>query len=402
MQQFTNGAANLTYLLHFGDRAVVLRRPPSGTIAPGAHDMKREWRVLSRLWRRFDRAPRAHLFCDDHAIAGADCFVMEHRPGVVIRGEIPAPMARHADVARRASFALVDAMAELHLLDPDRAELGDLGKPAGFVARQVNGWRKRWELAEARSSPDLRGVMAAIGARLERAVPAPQRASIVHNDLKLDNCAFDPADPDRASAIFDWDMTTLGDPLVDLGTLLNYWPDPADPPDVRRGSHDGMRHMGLPARAEITARYVARTGPRPGAHPLVRGVRPVEDGGGGAATAQSVARRRVGRSPPRAHRRIRPRAGRVGDRAARPVTWGARDGPPSPRAPRPGGAVPLRDGRSSHRGHCAGSPAAARRTFCPVLRLRTSARSGFPIFFPMNTVGIRVATGASLSVGGRR
>ena len=260
VQQFTNGSANLTYLLRFGDRAVVLRRPPSGTIAPGAHDMKREWRVLSRLWRRFDRAPRAHLFCDDHAIAGADFFVMEHRPGLVIRGEIPVPMARHADVARRASFALVDAMAELHLLDPDRAELGDIGKPAGFVARQVSGWRKRWELAEARSRPDVRAAMAAVGARLERAMPAPQRASIVHNDLKLDNCAFDPADPDRVSAIFDWDMTTLGDPLVDLGTLLNYWPDPGDAPDAWRGSHDGMRRMGLPTRGEITARYVAATG----------------------------------------------------------------------------------------------------------------------------------------------
>ena len=260
VQQFTNGAANLTYLLRFGDRELVLRRPPSGTIAPGAHDMKREWRVLSRLWRHFDRAPRAFLFCDDHAIAGADFFVMEHRPGVVIRGEIPAALTAHADVARRMSFALIDAIAELHGLDPKDADVADIGKPIGFVARQVSGWRKRWELAEARSSKDARGEMTAIGARLERAVPAPQRASIVHNDLKLDNCAFDPRDPDRVSSIFDWDMTTLGDPLVDLGTLLNYWPDPADAPDVRRGSHDGMRSMGLPARAEITARYVARTG----------------------------------------------------------------------------------------------------------------------------------------------
>src|SRR5687768_6735566 len=133
---FTNGAANLTYLLRFGDRALVLRRPPFGTLAPGAHDMRREWRVLSRLWRHFAPAPRAILFCDDPAIAGADFFVMEHRPGVVIRGEIPPAMAAHADVARRVSFALVDAMAELHRLDPDAAGLGDLGKPAGFVARQ--------------------------------------------------------------------------------------------------------------------------------------------------------------------------------------------------------------------------------------------------------------------------
>jgi aminoglycoside phosphotransferase (APT) family kinase protein len=260
VRQFTNGAANLTYLLRFGERAVVLRRPPFGTIPPGAHDMKREWRVLSRLWRHFAPAPRAHLFCEDTTVAGADFFVMEHRPGVVIRNEIPAAMAAHADAARRVSFALVDAMADLHRLDPDAAEVGDIGKPAGFVARQVSGWRKRWELAEARATADARGAMAAVGARLARTLPAPQRVSIVHNDLKLDNCAFDPAHPDRVEAIFDWDMTTLGDPLVDLGTLLNYWPDPSDPPDVRRGSHDGMRRMGLPTRAQIIARYVERTG----------------------------------------------------------------------------------------------------------------------------------------------
>lgn len=259
-QQFTNGAANLTYLLRFGARELVLRRPPFGVIAPGAHDMKREWRVLSRLWRHFDRAPRAYLFCDDHAVGGADFFVMERRHGVVIRDEIPASMAGHADAARRMGFAVVDAMADLHLLDPEAAEVGDIGKPEGFVARQVSGWRRRWELAEPLSRESVRARMGAIGARLERSLPAPQRASIVHNDLKLDNCAFEPAGPDRVRSIFDWDMTTLGDPLVDLGTLLNYWPDPADPPETRRASHEGMRRMGLPSRAEITARYVGRTG----------------------------------------------------------------------------------------------------------------------------------------------
>lgn len=260
VRQFTNGAANLTYLLRFGDRELVLRRPPAGAIAPGAHDMRREWRVLSRLWRHFDRAPRAYLFCDDHTVAGADFFVMEHRPGEVIRGEIPPPMSGHADVARRVSVALVDAMADLHVLDPHAAEMGDIGKPAGFAARQVSGWHTRWELAATRANDDVRRRMALAGARLAGTVPAAQRASIVHNDLKLDNCAFDPAQPDRVSSIFDWDMTTLGDPLIDLGTLLSYWPDPSDPPGVRRGSHDGMRTMGLPPRAEITARYVQRTG----------------------------------------------------------------------------------------------------------------------------------------------
>ena len=260
VQQFTNGAANLTYLLRFGARELVLRRPPFGTIPPGAHDMKREWRVLSRLWRHYDRAPRAYVFCDDHAVAGADFFVMERRAGAVVRGELPPAMADQRDAARRLGLALVDAMAELHLLSPEAAEVADLGKPAGFVARQVSGWRRRWELAEPLAEPAVKAPMAAVAERLARSVPAPQRASIVHNDLKLDNCAFAPDDPDRVRAIFDWDMTTVGDPLVDLGTLLNYWPDPADGPEVRRASHDGMREMGLPPRADVVARYAARTG----------------------------------------------------------------------------------------------------------------------------------------------
>jgi len=123
VQQFTNGAANLTYLLRFGEHELVLRRPPFGTIPPGAHDMKREWRVLSRLWRHYDKAPRAYLFCDDHALAGADFFVMERRPGAVVRGEIPATMAAQPDAGRRLGLALVDAMAELHLLSPAMAEM---------------------------------------------------------------------------------------------------------------------------------------------------------------------------------------------------------------------------------------------------------------------------------------
>jgi aminoglycoside phosphotransferase (APT) family kinase protein len=255
--QFPHGAANLTYLLRFGDREFVLRRPPFGVIAPGAHDMRREFRVLSRLWRVFDLAPRAYVFCDDHDVAGADFFVMQRRDGVVIRGVLPPSMAGLPDVGRRIGFAVVEAMAALHLVDPAAADLADLGRPEGFVARQVSGWKKRWDLvADEANTP----VMTEVHERLERTMPRPSRASLVHNDLKLDNCQFDPADPDRVVSIFDWDMTTVGDPLVDLGTLLNYWPDPADPPQAARGAHPGERQMGLPSRAEIVQRYAERTG----------------------------------------------------------------------------------------------------------------------------------------------
>lgn len=257
VMQFPNGAANLTYLLRIGAHELVLRRPPLGELAPGAHDMRREFRVLSRLWRSFDRAPRAYAFCDDPRVLGADFFVMERRRGEVVRGALPESMRSHPDVGRRIAFALVDAMADLHALDPRACDLGDLGKPEGFVERQVAGWGKRWRLARFDDSPPD---VEKLEARLVRGMPALSRASIVHNDLKLDNCQFDPANPDRVTSIFDWDMTTLGDPLVDLGTLLNYWPDPADPDFARRANHPGLVRIGLPSRAEITERYAARTG----------------------------------------------------------------------------------------------------------------------------------------------
>ncbi len=257
VMQFPNGAANLTYMIRFGGTELVLRRPPFGVLAPGAHDMKREHKVLSVLWKIFDKAPRAYLFCDDHEVAGSDFFVMERRRGEVIRGVIPESMRHHQNVGHRIGLALVDAIAEFHLLNPDDVDLGDLGRPDGFVERQVGGWKKRWDLvADERYDHQ----MGDLHSRLERSMPAAQRVSFVHNDLKLDNCMFDPADPDRVIAFFDWDMTTLGDPLVDLGTLLNYWPDPSDPEDSGRVGHDGMERMGLPTRAEVAARYGEQTG----------------------------------------------------------------------------------------------------------------------------------------------
>ena len=255
--QFPNGSANLTYLIRFGDCELVLRRPPFGTLAPGAHDMKREYRVLSKLWQGFDAAPRAFLFCDDAGIAGADFFVMERRRGEVIRGVIPEAMRHHPDVGRRIGMALVDRVAEFHALDPEAVGLGQLGRPDGFVARQLRGWKQRWDLvANERYDAD----MTAVHRRLQAALPAPQRVSLVHNDLKLDNCLFHPANPDRVTAFFDWDMTTLGDPLIDVGTLLNYWPDASDGDGEKRFSHDGMDRMGLASRRDIVARYAAQSG----------------------------------------------------------------------------------------------------------------------------------------------
>ena len=253
--QFPGGHANLTYWIRFGGRELVMRRPPLGPVGPGAHDMGREYKVLSVLWRVFDRAPRAFVFCDDPDVIGAPFFVMERREGVVIRTEIPEALRIHSDVERRTSFALVDAMADFHDVDFKAIGLEDLGRPVGFLERQLAGWNKRWELAKDRELADFDRLLA----WLEAHKPKASRATLVHNDLKLDNCQFVASDPDRVSALFDWDMTTLGDPLFDLGTLLGYWSE-AQQPGGTTGSNSIMGEPGFPTRDEVAERYAKRTG----------------------------------------------------------------------------------------------------------------------------------------------
>ena len=257
VEQFPNGSANLTYLLHLGATSVVLRRPPFGRIAPGAHDMKREYRVLSRLWRSYPPAPRALHLCTDIDVVGSDFVVMEYRRGEVLWGQLTPSMAALPDASRRVGRATVDALAQLHILDPSECGLGDLGRPEGFVARQVDGWAKRWELVASESEATLMGDLAVA---LATQMPETQRTSILHNDFKVDNCQFEPGNPDRVSAVFDWDMATLGDPLIDLGTLLNYWPDPSDTADDKPITPPGLDRMGLPARSEVVEHYSSVTG----------------------------------------------------------------------------------------------------------------------------------------------
>jgi aminoglycoside phosphotransferase (APT) family kinase protein len=254
--QFPNGSANLTYLVSFGDRRLVVRRPPFGALAPGAHDMGREYKTLSRLHRGYDRAPAALLFCEDTDVIGAKFLVVEYRSGVVIWSEIPSSMAGEPEAARRIGFAVVDALAELHLVDPEAVDLADLGRPEGFLARQLAGWRKRWDLVAEKGGD---GLAERLSDRLVDRMPISGAPAIVHNDFKIDNCQFAPGVPDRVVSVFDWDMATIGDPLVDLGTLLNYWPDPSDGEDGAMAV-PGLEKLGLPTRAEVVDRYRQTSG----------------------------------------------------------------------------------------------------------------------------------------------
>ena len=253
--QFPNGSANLTYLVRIGDTPLVVRRPPFGLLAPRSHDMRREHRVLSALHPVYDRAPRSPLFCDDHAVIGADFLVVEYRPGVVVWGAVPPEMAHHADLGRRVGLAVVDAIADLHLVDPTAPAIAGLGRPEGFLERQLSGWTDRWQLVAPATGGEL---MDAVSRRLAATRPASQRVSVLHLDPKLDNCQFDPEAPDRVRSVFDWDMATLGDPLVDLGMLLGYWPDPSDTAEEHALVVPGQEALGLPTRVEVVTRYAER------------------------------------------------------------------------------------------------------------------------------------------------
>lgn len=249
--QFPGGHANLTYCVGFGELELVVRRPPHGTIAPGAHDMAREYRVLSGLAPVFDRAPRALAFCEDEYVIGAPFVVVERRRGVVLREKLPEALQAHEDVEARITRALMDAMIDLHQIDPKSAGLEKLGRADGFVERQLSGWAKRWSLV----TEEKNVLFDEVHDRLVASMPASRYVSIVHNDYKFDNCMFDPDKPDRVDSIFDWDMATLGDPLVELGTLLGYWPQNgngrSDFPTI------ALDMSAFPDRSELVKRYAA-------------------------------------------------------------------------------------------------------------------------------------------------
>ena len=230
VQQFRGGHSNLTYLLRFGDREWVLRRPPFPPIPPGAHDMAREYRVLSTLWRAFPPAPRAMLFCEDPAIVGAPFFIMERRRGTVIRMRQPLPPELPTDptTLRRVSESFIDTLGDLHMVDFAALGLGTLGKPDGFVRRQIVGWMDRWERTKTREVP----LMNKLGAWLLDHMPAPLAPALLHNDFFLHNVMLGADDPGRVVGVFDWEMSTLGDPMIDLGTAIAYWRENSDPPEL--------------------------------------------------------------------------------------------------------------------------------------------------------------------------
>lgn len=219
--QFHGGHANLTYLLTFGSQELILRRPPFGKIAPGAHDMKREYKVLSKLYKHFPAAPRAFHLCENEDIIGAKFVVLERKKGVIVRTKIIDCFKDLERIEERIADAMIKAQSTLHSVDYEKADLQNLGRPEGFLERQLSGWSKRWQLSQTTENKDMETILK----WLHEDMPISQRSSIIHNDIKPDNCQFQADNPDQVTAIFDWDMCTLGDPLIDFATTLSYWPD---------------------------------------------------------------------------------------------------------------------------------------------------------------------------------
>jgi aminoglycoside phosphotransferase (APT) family kinase protein len=252
--QFPGGHSNLTYRLRFGDVDLVVRRPPVGPVAPTAHDIAREFRWLTAIHPVFPLAPRAYVLCEEVDVIGVPFYVMERRNGIVVRTDEP-PALQNPAARRRLSEALIDTLASLHAIDVEKAGLGAMGKPAGFVERQVKGWSDRWLRSQTTALPE----MDALAAWLRDHLPAaPSPPAVVHGDFKLDNVMLDERDVTRLIGVFDWEMCALGDPLVDLGIVLAYW-SPTAPPSQRDALTTVIDRPGYFTKDEIVERYALKS-----------------------------------------------------------------------------------------------------------------------------------------------
>jgi aminoglycoside phosphotransferase (APT) family kinase protein len=256
VEQFPHGHSNLTYLLRKGDKEFVLRRAPLGNQVKGAHDMGREFRVLSKLWSVYPPAPRPYCYCDDVSVLETPFYLMERRSGVILRKSLPPGVNVDPETARRLGIALIDNLAKLHSLDYQAAGLGELGKPEGYVGRQVTGWIERYTKAQTDDLP----AMGRLSHWLKGNLPKEAGAALVHNDYKYDNLLLGSEDLTRIVAVLDWEMATIGDPLMDLGTTLAYWVEATDSPALLATATGPTYLPGSLTRSELLERYATRTG----------------------------------------------------------------------------------------------------------------------------------------------
>jgi aminoglycoside phosphotransferase (APT) family kinase protein len=255
VKQFPSGHSNLTYSLALGKKEMVLRRPPFGSKVKSAHDMGREYNVLAKLHAAYP-TPRPLIYCTDDSVLGAPFYVMERVRGMILRRNLPTGVTLPVDTTRKLSESFIDNLAALHSLDYAALGLGELGKPQGYLERQVRGWMERYQGSKTHDLPEVEP----LSAWLREHLPARSGATLIHNDYKFDNMVLDLADITRIKAVLDWEMCTLGDPLTDLGTALAYWIDPDDPPEMQMVRWGPTIAPGMLRRAELAQRYAEKTG----------------------------------------------------------------------------------------------------------------------------------------------
>jgi aminoglycoside phosphotransferase (APT) family kinase protein len=261
VHQVPAGSSNLTYLITIGNKEFVLRRPPFGNTVRTAHDMRREFDVLSKLSPVYRPAPKPLLFCDDVSVLGSEFYLMERRRGLVIRGTVKEDDLRERvdssiDLQRSIVRSFIQNLAHLHSLNYKHAGLADLGKPEGYCRRQVEGWTKRYFAAKTHEHSELEAAFEWLNAN----IPAEFGASLVHNDYKFDNVMLDPDDLTKITAVLDWEMVTVGDPLMDLGTTLGYWMSPDAGEDMLTTPFNPRVLMERASREELADMYAEASG----------------------------------------------------------------------------------------------------------------------------------------------
>jgi len=256
VRQFSGGASNLTYLLRYPDRELVLRRPPPGVKAASAHDMAREYRVQAALKPAYPYVPTVLALCQDAAVLDSDFYVMERVPGAILRSRVPPELGLDAAALATLCRSVIDALVDLHAVDPEAVGLDDLGPGRGYVGRQVKGWSARYREARTPNVPGFERVMH----WLDEHQPTDVATVIVHNDFRLDNVVLAPEDPLRIVGVLDWEMATLGDPLMDLGNSLAYWVQADDDRVMKALRRQPTDAPGMLTRAQVIDHYRSRSG----------------------------------------------------------------------------------------------------------------------------------------------
>ena len=261
LELIAGGRSNLTFRVSSGAGDVVLRRPPLSNRLPTAHDMSREHRVISALATTSVPVPATLALCTDEDVIGAPFYVMERVVGHIVRDVLPAGYAESAADRQAIGYGLIDVLADLHAVDPGAVGLGDYGRPGGYLVRQIRRWTGQWESALGQDGP-LGDDLSRLGTRLSDVMPSAPAGPIVHGDYRMDNTMLDPASPGRVAAVLDWELSTLGDPLADVGMFFLYWQDPTDSPtQTAAGLVPSVTRLpGFPTRRELVERYAAHTG----------------------------------------------------------------------------------------------------------------------------------------------